>query len=77
MKAIRLFIEDICATPANTLGMGGVDINGGPDMLPMNVPQKLVFTHKKKKKMKSLRDYLIRKRVKNDVEEKDLNGEYI
>lgn len=45
------------ATPMNTLGMGGVNINGGPDLIPQKHTKRTKIKHKRK--MKSIKDYII------------------
>lgn len=45
------------ATPMNTLGMGGVNINGGSDLIPQKHTKRTKIKYKRK--MKSIKDYII------------------
>lgn len=45
------------ATPMNTLGMGGVNINGGPDLITQKQTKRTKIKHKRK--MKSIKDYIL------------------
>lgn len=56
------------ATPMNTLGMGGVNVDGGPDLIPQKHIKRNKIKHKRK--MKSIKDYIIE--TLESVDAKDL-----
>lgn len=58
MKALRLYLEELFATPANTIGMGNPsmpsepDVQGGSGDIPIGINLKTNKIYKKRKKLK-------------------------
>ena len=58
MKALRLYLEELFVTPANTMGMGNPsmpsepDIQGGSGDIPIGINLKTNKIYKKRKKLK-------------------------
>lgn len=65
MKHLKLYIEDaLFATPANTMGMGGVNPNSGPDL--MTAPPLKLLKKKNKKHHK--------RHIKESYDNLEVNG---
>ena len=47
------------ATPMNTIGMGNVNIDGGPDLIPPSIIKHKHLKHKRR--MKTIKEYIMRK----------------
>ena len=47
------------ATPMNTIGMGNVNIDGGPDLMPPSIIKHKHLKHKRR--MKTIKEYIMRK----------------
>ena len=58
MKALRLYLEELFATPANTIGMGNPsmpsepNVQGGSGDIPTGINLKTNKIYKKRKKLK-------------------------